>query len=41
MALGSQPDLIVTESQPDLFGADAPPAYRPNPVKVRGALQNS
>jgi hypothetical protein len=37
MARGSQPDLFVTESQSDLFGAEAPPAYRPNPDKGRAA----
>ncbi len=38
MARGSQPDLFVTESQSDLFGAEAPPAYHPNPDKVRARL---
>ena len=38
MARGSQPDLFVTESQSDLFGAEATPAYRPNPDKVRARL---
>jgi hypothetical protein len=38
MARGSQPDLFVTESQSDLFGAEAAPAYRPNPGKVRARL---
>jgi hypothetical protein len=28
----------ITESQSDLFGAEAPPAYRPNPDKVRARL---
>jgi hypothetical protein len=36
MARTGQPDLFVTESQPDLFGAE--PAYRPNPDKVRARL---
>ncbi len=38
MARGSQPDFFVTESQSDLFGAEVPPAYRPNPDKVRARL---
>jgi hypothetical protein len=38
MARGSQPDLFVTESQSDLFGAEAATAYRPNPDKVRARL---
>jgi hypothetical protein len=38
MARGSQPDLFATESQSDLFGAAAAPAYRPNPDKVRARL---
>ena len=38
MARGSQPDLFVTESQSDLFGAEAPPAYRPDADKVRARL---
>jgi len=38
MARGSQPDFFVTESQSDLFGAEAAPAYRPNPDKVRARL---
>jgi hypothetical protein len=38
MARGNQPDLFVTESQFDLFGAKATPAYRPDPGKVRARL---
>jgi hypothetical protein len=38
MARGRQPDLFVTESQFDLFGAEATPAYRPDPGKVRARL---
>lgn len=38
MARTGQPDLFVTESQPDLFGAEAVPAYRPDPDKVRARL---
>jgi hypothetical protein len=34
----SQPELFKTETQPDLFGADAVPAYRPDPDKVRSRL---
>jgi hypothetical protein len=33
-----EPDLFVSESQPDLFGAAAAPAYRPDPDKVRARL---
>jgi hypothetical protein len=39
MARGSHPDLFATESQSDLFGAEATPAYRPNPDKVRARLR--
>ena len=38
MARGSHPDLFITESQSGLFGAQATPAYRPNPDKVRARL---
>ena len=38
MARGSQPNLFVTESQSDLFSAEASPAYRPNADKVRARL---
>jgi hypothetical protein len=38
MARGSQPDLFVAESQSDLFGAEATPAYHPDPDKVRVRL---
>jgi len=38
MSRTNQPDLFVPESQPDLFGADAVPAYRPDPDKVRARL---
>jgi hypothetical protein len=38
MARTGQPDLFVTESQSDLFGAEATPAYRPNADKVRARL---
>jgi hypothetical protein len=33
-----QPELFPDDSQPDLFGADASPAYRPDPGKVRSRL---
>ena len=34
-----QAELFEQESQPDLFGGDAaPPAYRPDPAKVRARL---
>jgi hypothetical protein len=40
MSRSPHPDLFVTEAQSDLFGAeDDPPAYRPNPDKVRVRLQ--
>jgi hypothetical protein len=32
------PDLFPDDSQPDLFGVDAVPAYRPDPDKVRSRL---
>jgi hypothetical protein len=38
MARAGQPDLFVSESQPNLFGAQAAPAYRPDPGKVRTRL---
>jgi hypothetical protein len=38
MARSSQPDRFVTELQSDLFGAEATPAYHPNPDKVRARL---
>ncbi|MGA7385518.1 MAG: hypothetical protein WBW81_12740 [Methylocella sp.] len=38
MARTGQPDLFVTESQSDLFGAEAIPSYRPNCDKVRARL---
>lgn len=30
--------LFESETQPDLFGADAAPVYRPDPEKVRARL---
>ncbi len=33
-----QDDLFEQEAQPDLFGADPAPAYRPDPPKVRARL---
>jgi len=38
MSRDDQSDLFVTESQPDLFGAEAAPTYRPDPDKVRARL---
>jgi len=38
MARSGEPDLFETEAQPDLFGAAAAPAYRPDPDKVRSRL---
>jgi hypothetical protein len=38
MARSRQPDLFITESQSDLFGAEATPAYRPDPGKLRARL---
>jgi hypothetical protein len=38
MARADEPDLFETESQPDLFGAEAAPVYRPDPDKVRSRL---
>jgi hypothetical protein len=38
MARTRQQDLFVTEAQSDLFGAEAIPAYRPDPGKVRARL---
>jgi hypothetical protein len=38
MARGCHPDFFVTESQPGLFGAEATPANRPDPGKVRARL---
>ena len=38
MSRTGQPDLLSPEQQPDLFGAEAAPAYRPDPDKVRARL---
>lgn len=38
MAPESQPDIFADNSQADLFGADAEPAYRPDADKVRARL---
>lgn len=38
MSRAGTPDLFETAAQPDLFGAEAAPAYRPNPDKVRSRL---
>ena len=39
MDRNSQPDAFATEAQSDLFGAEAIPAYRPDPDKVRARLR--
>jgi hypothetical protein len=33
-----QPDLFQIDEQPDLFGEDPAPSYRPDPEKVRARL---
>jgi len=38
MAKHNQVDLFGPDPQADLFGTEAPPAYRPNPDKVRARL---
>jgi hypothetical protein len=38
MARSGEPAFFETEKQPDLFGAEAAPAYRPDPDKVRSRL---
>jgi hypothetical protein len=38
MSRTTQSDLFATDDQPDLFGAEAAPAYRPDPDKVRARL---
>lgn len=38
MSRNRQPDMFTPESQPDLFGAEPEPAYRPDPDKVRARL---
>jgi hypothetical protein len=38
MALTGQADMFLAEAQPDLFGAEVIPAYRPDPDKVRARL---
>ena len=38
MARIGHPDLFVPEAQPDLFGAEVAPSYRPDPDKVRARL---
>jgi hypothetical protein len=39
MSRNDQPNLFAEESQPDLFGTETAPAYRPDPDKVRARLQ--
>jgi hypothetical protein len=36
--MASDPDFFEEETQADLFGAEAVPAYRPDPDKVRARL---
>jgi hypothetical protein len=38
MAPDNQPDMFLEDSQSDLFGAEAAPAYHPDPDKVRARL---
>lgn len=38
MARSEQSDLFSPEEQPDLFGDSRPPAYRPDPDRVRARL---
>jgi hypothetical protein len=38
MARVGEPGLFETEERADLFGAEAAPAYRPEPDKVRSRL---
>jgi hypothetical protein len=38
MASADEPEFFENEVQADLFGADAVPAYRPDPDKVRARL---
>jgi hypothetical protein len=38
MVRNGQRDLFRAEKQPDLFGDSLPPAYRPDPDKVRARL---
>jgi len=38
MSRNNQPDFFGPEAQSDLFGAEAAPAYRPDPDKVRARL---
>jgi len=38
MTRNDQADLFEAEAQPDLFGAEPAPAYRPDPDKVRARL---
>lgn len=38
MPRDGQPNHLVPDPEPDLFGAEAAPAYRPDPEKVRARL---
>jgi hypothetical protein len=40
MSRTGQTDPFPSESQSDLFGAEAAPAYRPDPNKVRARLHS-
>jgi hypothetical protein len=40
MARSGEPDFFETEKQHDLFGAEAAPAYRPDPDRVRSRLSH-
>jgi hypothetical protein len=39
MSRTNQPSLFEPKSQPDLFGAETAPSYRPDPDKVRSRLR--
>jgi hypothetical protein len=36
--MAGEPDFLDEDTQPDLFGAEPTPAYRPDPDKVRSRL---
>jgi hypothetical protein len=38
MARSAQTNFLISEDQPDMFGAEPVPVYRPNPDKVRSRL---
>jgi len=39
MVPNDDPDLFEEDAQPDLFGAEPAPSYRPDPDKVRRRLE--